>query len=147
MTRFRGPYNYDTEAASSASGLFCPGPGRTKQQFLEETDINHIAKNFGLTGLLPVSARLPRYEDFSEVTDFKTAMDALRSAEHNFMQLPSGVREFFQNDPQQLLDFVEDPKNLKKGEEIGLWRLFKEPERPSNASPATPVATGDQKGS
>lgn len=129
--KFRTAYNYDTQAASLASGLFCHGPSRTKQQFLEETDINFIAKNFGLTGLLPTSARQPRYEDFSTVTDYKTAMDALRSAEENFLQLPSGIREFFQNDPQQLLDFVEDPKNAQKGAEIGLWTLFKDPEVPT----------------
>lgn len=142
--RFRNAYNYDTDAASLASGLFCPGPGRTQQQFLEETNINTIAKNFGLTGLLPTSARQPRYEDFSEVTDFKTAMDALRSAEENFSRLPSGIREFFQNDPQQLLDFVENPRNLKKGEEIGLWKLFNEPQSASNDQAATSVATSTQ---
>jgi len=142
LARFRTAYNYDTQAASLASGLFCLGPSKTQQQFLQETDINTIAKNFGLTGLLPMSARQPRYEDFSQVTDYKTALDALRSAEENFMQLPSGIREFFKNDPQQLLEFVENPKNAAKGEEIGLWKLLKPAESPSTAPAATPVATG-----
>jgi len=140
LARFRTAYNYDTQSASLASGVICVGPSKTQQQFLEETDINTIAKNFGLTGLLPMSARQPRYEDFSLVTDYKTAMDALRSAEHNFMQLPSGIREFFQNDPQQLLDFVENPKNAAKGEEIGLWKLFKPSETPT-PSPAAKSAS------
>lgn len=145
--RFRSPYNYDTDAASLASGLFCPGPGRTQQQFKDETDINTIAKNFGLTGLLPLSARQPTYQDFSSVVDYKTAMDALRSAEANFLNLPSGIRSFFENNPQNLLEFVNNPANAQKGDEIGLWKLFKEPQTASTTPAGTPVPTGSQNAS
>ena len=58
----KAPYNCDTNAESNSSGLECPPESSmTKQEFKEECDINNIAKNFGLTGHMPLNWRQPMY--------------------------------------------------------------------------------------
>ena len=77
----RTPYNYDTDEASEASGLKCLDESKTKQSFQEEADINTIVRRFGLTGQLPSGIQAPTYGDFTEVTDFHTAMNAIAKPE------------------------------------------------------------------
>lgn len=120
MIFVRSPYNYDTDAASELSGLVCPEPTLTQQQFLEESNINTIAERFGLTGMLPVNQRAPQYGDFCGVNDFQSAMNAIRRAEESFMAMPALVRERFGHDPQQFLAFCEDPNNLEEARKLGL---------------------------
>lgn len=116
----RNMLNYDRDAASEAVGLSCPGPSMTQQSFKEECDINTIVKRFGVTGQLPAPVAMPSYSDFSEVVDYQTALNAIRRSGEAFMGLPSGVRERFQNDPQQLLVFLGDEANRPEAEKLGL---------------------------
>ena len=115
-----GLFNYNTDKASLESGLENLEPSLTQQQFAEEVDINTIVRRFGLTGQMPENPRTPRYGDFTEVTDYQTALNAVRSADEAFMALPADVRAEFNNDPQQLLLAVEDPRNLDRLRELGL---------------------------
>lgn len=113
--------NYDRNKASIESGLKCLDESKTKQSFKEETDINTIVRNFGLTGELPNrNMRPPQYGDYSEVVDFKTAMDAVAAADQAFMQLPAQMRKRFGNDPQELLEFLENDENRAEAEKLGL---------------------------
>lgn len=113
-------HSFDRSAWSEANGLFCPEPSRTIQAQEEDANINNIVRNFGLTGKLPVSARLPEYGDFDGISDFREAIEAVRQAEANFMRLPSALRDELQNDPQRFLEFAADPANLPKLREYGL---------------------------
>lgn len=119
-THFRNGYNYDRDAVSKATGLACLDPSMAKQEFKAETDINTIVEQFGLTGQMPSNARMPTYGDFSVVTDYQTAMNAVRSADEAFMALPAALREYFSNDPQTLLEFVSDDSNRPEAEKLGL---------------------------
>lgn len=116
----RTAYNYDTDAVSLETGLSCLDPSMTKQEFAAETDINNIVRNFGLTGQLPDNFRTPSYGDFSEVTDYHTALNAVRASEEAFLSLPAALRERFANDPQHLLEFVSDSNNRPEAEKLGL---------------------------
>lgn len=118
----RTPYNYDTNAASDASGLRCEDPSRTDQSFAEETDINTIVKRFGLTGQLPDagSVRAPLEGDFHEIYDYHTAANVVRQAEEAFAAMPADVRTEFGNDPGRFMDFVHNPKNMDRAVELGL---------------------------
>lgn len=121
MDFFRSPYNYDADHASLDSGIRFDGPGRTQQQFRDECDINVIVRRFGVTGALPVpSARLPSYGDFSQVTDFQTAMNQVLEARAAFMDLPARTRERFANDPGRLLAFLADESNRDEAVRLGL---------------------------
>jgi phage internal scaffolding protein len=117
---FRTAYNYDTDSVSRETGLACPDDGLTQQHHSEEADINTIVRRFGLTGQLPQAREAPEYGDFSHVTDYHTAMNAVLEADQHFMALPAELRAQFNNDPGALLDFVYDDNNRAKAEEMGL---------------------------
>lgn len=116
----RSALNYDTDQASLGSGLICAEPTMAQQQFKTETDINEIVRQFGITGQLPTDGRMASYGDFSEVVDYHTAMNAVRSAQDAFMALPAHVRERFSNDPQRFVDFCSDDRNLEEARKLGL---------------------------
>jgi phage internal scaffolding protein len=116
----RTPYNYDTNAASDESGLHCEDATLAQQHFKDECDINNILRQFNVTGLLPEAPLSPRYGDFSGITDYHTAMNAVIAAEDGFMALPADLRARFQNDPAQLIDFLSDENNRSEAEKLGL---------------------------
>lgn len=116
----RNPYNYDRDAVSTETGLFCDDPSKAQQQFKEESDINTIVERFNLTGQLPSDVRAPQYADFEGVFDFKSAMNAIRQAEESFMAMPAHVRARFVNDPQRFVEFCSDPANLEEARKLGL---------------------------
>ncbi|WNK13017.1 MAG: internal scaffolding protein [Microvirus sp.] len=116
----RQPYNYDVDQASEDSGLSGFDAGFTQQSFKDECDINEIVRRFGLTGQLPEDLRVPVSGDFTGVSDFATAMLAVRQAQEGFNALPGALRARFSNDPQRLLDFMEDGSNLEEAVKLGL---------------------------
>ncbi|WNK12614.1 MAG: internal scaffolding protein [Microvirus sp.] len=116
----RSEYNYDMKLVSDETGLDCQDPSLAVQDQREEVDINTIVRRFGLTGQLPDAVQAPQYADFDAVIDYHSAMNAVRSAEERFMMLPADIRARFENDPQQLLEFCEDGKNLEEARKIGL---------------------------
>ena len=116
----RTAHNYDIEEATWRTGLTCLDESRTKQSFKEECDINTIVKRFGLTGQLPENLRPPQYGDYSEIPDFKTAMNVIVDAQTNFMYMPAEIRARFHNSPQEFLEFCGDQKNLEEMREMGL---------------------------
>lgn len=116
----RSPNNYDMKAASDESGLFCPEPTKTQQQFAEDADINVIVRRFGLTGELPDDYRAPQSGDFTGVTDYHSALNAVREADAAFMEVPAEIRARFDNDPAKLIKFVENAKNREEAIELGL---------------------------
>lgn len=120
VVHVRVPWKYDVDAVSLESGLHCPEPTRTQQQFKDECDVNVIAKNFGMTGRLPQNVRMPSYDDFCDVVDYQTALNAARRASQSFMEMPANVRERFKNDPQLFLDFCSDPSNQAEAASLGL---------------------------
>lgn len=128
------PFNYDADKASDDAGLAPGGPSLAKQSFAEEVDINTIVRRFGLTGQLPDNVRVPQYGDFSEVTDYHSAMLQVRAAQEAFMELPAHVRSRFHNDPGELVDFVSDEANRAEAEKLGLVV--------AKATPAPAVAPG-----
>lgn len=116
----RTPFNYDSNAASDESGLACKDVSLAKQQFADECDINTIARNFGLSGELPVGVRMPTSGDFSQVMDFQTAMNAVVAARESFDAMPARVRARFHNDPAEFIAFCDDPENRPEALKLGL---------------------------
>lgn len=116
----RSPYNYDTNEASDESGLNTGEEGGAKQSFKEECDINTIVKRFGIGFELPENHRIPEYGDFSNITDFHTAMNATAKAREAFAELPADIRAKFENDPGKYVDFCLDEKNLPDLRKMGL---------------------------
>lgn len=117
----RSPYNYDGDVVSHQTGLDCSGsPSRTQQHFRDETDINVMVQRFQRTGIPEAPPVFPGVRDFTEVHDFRSAMQAVIDADRAFAALPSGVRERFMNDPARLLDFVSDDANYDEAVRLGI---------------------------
>lgn len=96
------------------------GPSKTKQSAKDECDINKIMARFQRTGLIDfVNDNQPQYNDISGL-DYQEAMQIVASARSMFEELPSSMRTRFDNDPQKLLEFLEDPANRQEGVAIGL---------------------------
>lgn len=118
---FRTGFNYDRDMASVETGVSCPESESVVQQsFAEEVDINTIVRRFGLTGEVPQNVRMPIDADFVAVTDFHSAMNAVRAAEEEFGRLPASVRERFGHDPGKLIAFMEDAGNREEAVKLGL---------------------------
>lgn len=116
----RTPYNYDTDAASNESGLACEEPSLAQQHYKDECDINTILERFNITGMLPQSSLSPRYGDFTGVGDYHTALNRVIAVQDEFEALPAQIRARFNNDPAQLIEFLEDENNRPQAEELGL---------------------------
>jgi len=116
----RTAYNYDTNAASNESGLACEEPSLTQQHFKDETDINNILRQFNITGLLPENALSPRYGDFTGINDYQSALNAVIAAEDGFMALPADLRARFSNNPEELINFLDNPQNKDEAIRLGL---------------------------
>ncbi|AXH74724.1 MAG: internal scaffolding protein [Microviridae sp.] len=120
MPFLRTPYNYDTDAVSRETALHCMDKSLTQQHMAKECDINEIVRQFGLTGVLPNKYEAPVYADFTDVGDYRTALQAVREAGEKFMELPAELRARFENDPQRLIDFVGDERNRHEAFTLGL---------------------------
>jgi len=116
----RTPYNYDKDAASNESGLHCEDASLAQQHFKEECDINTILQKFNITGLLPEQPLSPRYGDFTGIGDYHTAMNRVLAVQQEFGALPAQIRARFNNDPAQLIEFLENSENRPEAEELGL---------------------------
>lgn len=124
------------------SDLECRDPSLAQQHFKDETDINVLLERFKVTGQMPQGVRLPSYGDFTGVTDFRSAQEAVLNARNAFMDLPASLRARFENDPQKLMDFLADPANSEEAVKLGL-KVAPAPApapAPASAAPAAPAA-------
>lgn len=117
--------NYDRDEVSRETSISEWSNSLTVQSQAEEADINVLVKRFGITGVMPQNVRVPRYEDFNDVFDFQTAMNAARVSQEAFDSMPADIRARFGNDPQAFFEYctaVEDGKlkNLDEMRKIGL---------------------------
>lgn len=115
--------NYDNagfDKASDDTGLRCLDKSLTQQNFAEEVDINTIVRRFNLTGQLPTNFQMPTYGDFTGISDYHTAMNIVAAADEQFLSLPAELRARFNNDPGQLIEFLENDKNRDEAVKLGL---------------------------
>lgn len=124
--RYRGHNNYDqAEASNEAATLATPnGPGEsmTIQAMAEDADLNVLMKRFGVTGKMPENVLIPEYGDYSEISDYRSAWEAVTRANEQFMTIPADVRAKFDNDPQKYLDFCSEPQNRGEMLKLGLLK-------------------------
>jgi len=111
---------------------------RTKQAHLDECDINKIMSRYNKTGILDfVTKHAPCYGD-ATAGDYQSSMQIVATAQSMFHELPSAIRDRFQNSPAQFLDFLDDPANLSEMHSLGLLRPDYQP--PPTDAPAPNLA-------
>jgi phage internal scaffolding protein len=92
----------------------------TRQEFKAESDINTIMSRYQRTGELPqINVVAPQYLDVTEM-NFQDHMNQIREAQELFDQLPSQLRNRFQNDPGAFIDFCGDQNNHPELARMGL---------------------------
>lgn len=125
---FKTEYNIvDPVKHSAASGLKCQDKTLAQQQFRDECDINVLFGRYLETGEMPQVMNGLTYGNFEGVFDFQTAMNAVRTAEGLFLQLPARIKNRFDNDPQKMLEFLADENNREEAEFLGLVTKPQEP--------------------
>lgn len=108
---YRSPHNYDVHAASLEASVVPVGESLTVQSMSEDADINVLMHRFGVAAKLPQGVKVPEYGDFEGISDFATALEAVKSTAEQFMLIPAPIRARFDNDPQKFLMYVADPVN------------------------------------
>lgn len=111
-------------------------PSRTKQCFKEECDMNNIIKRFKKTVGTDFLDRYQGYVggqfgDFTDVSDYRSAIDQINRADEVFMALPAVLRAKFDNDAASFLDFCQNPNNRDELRAMGLLN----PEVPPKSTP------------
>lgn len=106
------------------------GKSMTQQHFKGACDINNILKKFQRTGKLEhVNHAQGVYGDFSDGADFQSSMEKLINAQNMFEQLDSKIRKKFNNNPAQLIDYVQnlDMKNKEAVNEAVALGIINKP--------------------
>lgn len=129
------------------------GPSMTRQEFVDECDINAMMERMekhGVWPMPPVDVE-PQYLDLTSVpNNLMEVMDQLNEATAAFMALPAKVRKEFDNDAVKFVEFACDPANLDRMREFELAPPKAEPvvaaaapapaAAPAGAPPAAPGA-------
>lgn len=101
--------------------LICKSPSRTKVSDAGVCDIHEIDRRARASGLVGhVNSKVPVYADCTKVRTYHEALNVVLKAQDHFASLPSKIRDRFENDPSKLLEFLEDEKNLKEAQDLGL---------------------------
>lgn len=97
------------------------GESLTQQHFAHEADVRNIIKQYDKTGLIAnVQKGVAQYGDYSEVNEYREALDLVNEANGMFAELPAELREMFQNNAGTFLEFATNPENESKMVELGL---------------------------
>lgn len=110
------------------------GVSRTRIEFKEDCDLPTIMRRWMRSGQLPSQATRPGwYGDFTNVTDYLSAWNALADAKAAFMTLPAATRAAFGNNPAELLAALDNPSRRDELIRLGIIN-------PPAAPPAEPAA-------
>jgi phage internal scaffolding protein len=114
---------------------------RVKPSFKEKCDINKIMERYEKTGVIThVNQKEPQYGDFTGLTDLTEAMEKVRRAEEGFLALPAALRARFNNDPTELIGFIENlsEEQVSEAQDLGLIEVVKKQTEPKVEAPAPP---------
>lgn len=121
-------------------------PGRTKQSFAEETNINSIMRRWHKLGTVThLAGSPPTFGDFEDSSSYQDALNSLISADQAFAALSAEIRARMGNDPGTLMDFLADPANEEESIQLGL-RPKPDPESKIVPSPDPQGATASAEG-
>lgn len=124
---------YDTY--QEKKGIEFSEPTMTIQSEKDNCDINVIMNRYATCGTpLPVRQDMqPVYADVSELGDYMENYNRCKQAEEIFNNLPSALRKELDNNPANLLPFIQDKANESRCIEYGLIN------KPITEAPQAPV--------
>lgn len=96
-------------------------PTLTQQQFKDDCEVNIIMKRLLKTGQMPrFQTKTGVYADLTELPDYQQACQTVAKATQAFGELPSELRNKFKNNPELLIEFLDDKKNDDEAIKLGL---------------------------
>lgn len=130
--------------------IFLDPESKTEQSHKKRCDINTIMAKARKTGQMPIKSGA-FYGDFTTGVEYQDYQNKILEANEAFMNLPSDVRKKFNNNPSELIDFVNDPENEKEAADLGLFENIEDPVsgqavREPAATPADVAAPAVEKG-
>lgn len=129
-------------------GIIFNEPTMTIQSEKDNCDINVIMNRYATCGT-PLPYRTdgvqPVYADVSELGDYMENYQRCKQAEEMFNSLPSALRKELDNNPANLIPFIQDKKNESRCIEYGLINkpIVEAPKAPVvvNSNPVAPVSS------
>lgn len=117
-------------------------PSMTEQTHKDEVKIQNILKKYQQTGVLKhVNQYQGTYMDMASAPDFQEAQFIIAEAQSMFETVPSHIRDDFQNNAKQFLNFIQNPNNKEAIEAYGLdtshFPVQEETTSPSTSTPNT----------
>lgn len=86
------------------------GESKTQQHFSDSADVNNIVASYRATGLDPYAERLKlKRFGYASSQTFSEAMRNVAEIQTSFQELPSNIRQDFQNDPGRWIDSLTTP--------------------------------------
>lgn len=130
-------------------GIEFSEPTMTIQSEKDNCDINVIMNRYATCGT-PLPYRTdgvqPVYADVSELGDYMENYQRCKQAEEMFNALPSALRKELDNNPANLLPFIQNKENESRCIEYGLINkpIVKAPQTPVvvDSNPVNPVSDG-----
>lgn len=117
-------------------------PSLTKQSFKDECNINNIIAKYRATGVIThTTASVPAYRDCISLPEFQDASAIVALATEQFIGLPAKVRARFANDPENMIAFLDDPKNLDEAIKLGIVKPLESSEKAPAPAPEKPEAS------
>ncbi len=120
---------------------FTGDPGLTDPSHAKDADINNIVATYHKTGVFPHADGPGIFADVSDAPTYQEAQQIVINAENAFMALDAKTRKKFDNEPTQMLAFLENPGNRE--EAIALGMINPPVPTPSPASPDSTSARAE----
>jgi len=97
------------------------GETKTQQQFVKQSDVNNIMKQYKATGTIVYkrNAQEGVYTDMTNLS-YQEALDSVRAADQAFQQVPAQLRERFGHNPENLIKYLQNPANTEEAYSLGL---------------------------
>lgn len=92
----------------------------TKQEFLQESDVNFVVDRYRRNGIPLVEVPGAQYRDVSQCDSLLDAYHQIEDAKHSFAKLDARVRAQFNNDVFNFIEFLDNPENHDKLEAMNI---------------------------
>lgn len=102
-------------------GFETTGESLTQQSHSAAADVRNIIKQYDRTGLIAnVNKGVAQYGDYSKINEYQVNLNMVKEAEQSFGELPSEIRQQFNNNAGLFFEFATNPKNSEKMIQMGL---------------------------
>lgn len=100
-------------------GFHTSGKCRVKREFKDVVDVNNIVNRYVKHGVMPELRKSGMYADVSKYGDYAECLAKVEKGNELFSSLPSEIRNRFNGNPQEMIDFLNNPENREEMIKLG----------------------------